>query len=410
MTISTNQDQVLFLARALHAPWNEGTRVIARDLARVAGSLRPVRALSLTQEHYLGQPGADMLVEHVVTRLPYGARGDYAALRQITRAVDRLMAGERGGVAHLVGMPLALAPWLRRRGVAVVAHVTLARQAYRGPVERLRAAIGWRCFDRWVDAYACTSEAVRGALARQGYPAAKLKVVPPPIDVGRFHRVERSAARRMLGLPENGFLVAYIGTVSPLRFPAEQVLRALTLAAERIADLRLAIFAPVGTHPYNLAWAAGHVRRAAALSTLPESIEPRDLDEEHKIALYCAADVMLLPFSAPVAVEPPLTLLEAMACQATVAVAPAANCSQIVADRWNGMAYSSPDDLARRLAELHTTSEAGRRALGAAARASIVEHYSFASVTRELAGLWAELGQVRNVNVGIRSSGVESAV
>jgi hypothetical protein len=62
------------------------------------------------------------------------------------------------------------------------------------------------------------------------------------------------------------------------------------------------------------------------------------------------------------------------------------------------------------LAELHTTSEAGRRALGAAARASIVEHYSFASVTRELAGLWAELGQVRNVNVGIRSSGVESAV
>lgn len=406
--MSTAESTILFLARALHAPWNEGTRVIARDLARVAASLRPLRALSLTQEHYLGQPGADIPVEHVVTRLPYGARGDYAALRQITCAVDRLIGAQPAGVAHLVGMPLALAPWLRRRGLATVAHITLARQAYRGPVERLRAAIGWRCFDRWVDAYACTSEAVRAALARQGYPQAKLKVVPPPIDVGRFHRVERTAARRALGLSEDGFLVAYIGTVSPLRFPAEQVLRALRLAAEQIRDLRLAIFAPVGTHPYNLAWAAGHVRRAAALSTLPVSIEPRDLDEEQKIALYCAADVVLLPFSAPVAVEPPLTLLEAMACQATVAVAPAANCSKIVADRWNGIAYSSPDDLARRLVELQSMREPGRRALGAAARASVVEHYSFASVARELSGLWAELGTSRSAGQRVHAPVAES--
>jgi len=165
--------------------------------------------------------------------------------------------------------------------------------------------------------------------------------------------------------------------------------------------------APVGTHPYNLAWAAGHVRRAAALSTLPVAIEPRDLNEEQKIALYCAADVVLLPFSASVAVEPPLTLLEAMACQATVAVAPAANRSRIVADRWNGIAYSSPDDLARRLIELHAMSQPGRRALGAAARSSIVESYSFASVARELTGLWGELDATRGANAGRHTSGAE---
>ncbi|HEU5098386.1 MAG TPA: glycosyltransferase, partial [Roseiflexaceae bacterium] len=250
---------------------------------------------------------------------------------------------------------------------------------------------GWRCFDRWIDAYACTSEAVRAALAAQGYPEAKLKVVPPPIDVGRFHRADRATARRALGLPEAGFLVAYIGTVSPLRFPAEDVLRALTLAAEHVPDLGLAIFAPVGTHPYNLAWADGHVRRAAALSRLPVAIEPRDLGQEQKIALYCAADVVLLPFTAPVAVEPPLTLLEAMACQATVAVAPAANRSQVVADRWNGISYRSPDELARRLIELQAMSEVGRRALGVAARASVVENHSFASVARDLISLWGEL-------------------
>src|SRR5262249_6391322 len=259
-----------------------------------------------------------------------------------------------------------------------------ARQAYRGPIERLRAAIGWRCFDRWVDVYACTSENVRAALVAQGYPTAKLRVVRPPIDVGRFHRFDRAAARRALGLPEEAFLVVYIGTISPLRFPADTVMRALTLAAEHIPSLSLALFAPIGTHPYNLAWAAGHVRRAVALSALPVAIELRDLDEEQKIALYCASDIVLLPFGAPVAVEPPLTLLEAMACQAVVAAAPAANRSQIIADRWNGIAYSSPEDLARHLAQLHALGQPIQRALGAAARASVVERYSFASVAQVL--------------------------
>jgi glycosyltransferase involved in cell wall biosynthesis len=392
MTYQPNENTALILARALHAPWNEGTRVIGRDLARVAGSLRPLRALSLTHEQYIGQPDASPAVEHIATRWPYGARGDYAALRPITRAVEAILASESVGVAHLAGLPLALAPWLRRRGIPVVAHVTLARQSYRGPVERLRAAAGWRCFDRWVDAYACTSQAVSDGLAAQGYPAAKLKIVPPPIDVGRFHRVDRAAARCALGLPEDAFLVVYIGTVSPLRFPADQVLRALTLAAAHIPNLSLAVFAPVGTHPYNLTWAAGHVRRAVAGSALPVSVEPRDLSEEQKIALYCAADVVLLPFSAPVAVEPPLTLLEAMACQATVAVAPAANRSQIVANRWNGIAYCSPEDLARRLVQLHGLGEPVQRALGGAARASVVERYSFAAVAQVLAGLWRDLG------------------
>jgi glycosyltransferase involved in cell wall biosynthesis len=395
MTYTNNEPTALLLARALHAPWNEGTRVIGRDLARVAGSLRPLRTLSLTHDQYIGQPNASLAIEHIATRHPYGARSDYAALSPITRAVETILAGETVGVAHLVGLPLALAPWLRRRGIPVVSHVTLAQQSYRGPVERLRAAVGWRCFDRWVDAYACTSQAVSDALAAQGYPATKLRVVPPPIDVGRFHRVDRAVARRALGLPEEAFLVVYIGTISPLRFPAEQVLRALSLAAVHIPNLSLAVFAPIGTHPYNLAWAAGHVRRAVLGSALPVSVEPRDLSEEQKIALYGAADVVLLPFSAPVAVEPPLTLLEAMACQATVAVTPAANRSQIIANRWNGIAYSAPEDLSQRLVQLHALGAPVQRALGTAARASVVERYSFAAVAQVLAGLWQDLGEAR---------------
>src|SRR3954452_22118833 len=94
MIYQPNENTALLLARALHAPWNEGTRVIGRDLARVAGSLRPVRALSLTQAQYTSRPDASLSVEHIATSLPYGTRGDYAALRPLTRAVEAILASE----------------------------------------------------------------------------------------------------------------------------------------------------------------------------------------------------------------------------------------------------------------------------------------------------------------------------
>jgi glycosyltransferase involved in cell wall biosynthesis len=388
---------VLILGRALHAPWNEGTRVIGRNLARAASALRPVRVVSLTREQFRGQPGDDLPIDHIYTRRPYGARGDYTALPRIAQAIAALSPSHGVAAAHLVGLPLALAPWLRRRGARVVAHITLAHQAYRGPVERLRAAAGWRCFDRWVDAYACTSAQVMAELIAQGYPAVKLCVVPPPVDIERFRPIGRAAARHQLGLPQNAFLVAYIGTISPLRLPAAEVLRALHLAAADIPNLRLAVFAPVSTHPYNLAWAEGHVRGAAASSALPVEVDLRDLDEAQKAALYSAADVVLLPFKAPVAVEPPLTLLEAMACETAVVVAPYANRSQIVSDGWNGMIFSSPEELAARLRQLAALDAPRRAALGSAARASVEERHSFAAVAQAMAALWTALADTRGV-------------
>ncbi len=391
MAHQRDKDPILVLGRGLHRPWNEGTRLIARDVARAASTLRPVHVVSLTHEQFRTSPSDRLHIRHVYTQFSYGAWGDYVALPRIARTIQALHTGSRIGVAHLIGIPLALAPWLRRHGIRIVAHVPLAEHSYRDPAERMRAALGWRIFDRWVDAYACTSEHVRAQLAALGYPAAKLRSVPAPVDLQAFQRADRAAARAALGLPAGDFVVAYMGTISPLRFPAHAVLRALCIAADDIPNLRLAVCAPVSTHPYNVAWASGHLRQAISASGLPASLELRDLTEEQKTALYSAADVVLLPFSAPVAVEPPLTLLEAMACQALVVAAPAANRSRIVVDGANGATFDSPEELAVRLKQLHTLLAPQRAALGAAARATVVEQHSFTAVTRALAATWAAL-------------------
>jgi glycosyltransferase involved in cell wall biosynthesis len=384
------ESSILVLGRALHAPWNEGTRVIGRDIRRVACLVRPAQALSLTHASFHGGQGDEPHTEHLYTHAPYGALSDYTALRWVARAARSILDNRNFGAVHLVGLPLALAPWLRSRA-PVVAHVVLAQHSYHSPVERLRAGLGWRCFDPWIDAYACSSRHVCEQLAARGYPEAKLHVVPPPIDVGRFRPADRAAARHALGLPADTFLVAYIGTISPLRFPAGLVLQALETAARHIPRLSLAVFAPVCTHPYNAIWADQQLRPASAGSPLPVSLQLRDLTEEQKITLYSAADVVLLPFAAPVAVEPPLTLLEAMSCGAAVAVAPAANRSQLIADQGNGVVFGSPEQLAQRLAQLHAGGASYRARLGAAARASVIEQHSFVAVARSLAALWGRI-------------------
>ena len=101
---------------------------------------------------------------------------------------------------------------------------------------------------------------------------------------------------------------------------------------------------------------------------------------------------MLLPFAAPVAVEPPLTLLEALACGATVLAAPDANRSGIVEHGRTGMTYDGEEALAARLVELAALGPEGRAALGDAGRELVVGTFGHAAALAALERLWSAVG------------------
>jgi len=392
----------IVIGRGLHAPWNEGTRVIARNIGaavRDAGHESQTISLSNSATFKAGDETSN-LIHHIPSRISsrasLAAISDYCYLLRTARAIRRTEISSESRVYHLVNLPLALALFVRKPRQRVVAHVTFSRQIYAPAIERMRAELGWRIFGRWVDAYACTSEQIRRDLARRGYDPRKLHIVPPPIDLQIFHDAGYSDARRRLGWDPAAFVVLYIGTVSPLRFPAPDVLEALHLAAPDVPGLALKVFAPIATHKYNTTWADDNVRRAAQGATIPVSVNLEDLTEERKVLLYSAADVVLLPFTAPVAVEPPLTLLEAMACQAAVAVAPSANCSNVVSDGINGVQYDSTLELATCLKRLFDMGPLGRAALGHSAHATIDHRYSFKAAARAIEAMWLAIGLRRD--------------
>jgi glycosyltransferase involved in cell wall biosynthesis len=369
--------------------------VIARSVAELAAEVRPVRVVSLTRPEFLGDaPGAIAGAVHVEARAA-GAAGEFRALPAILRTARRVLREQPSAVAHLIGLPYAVAPVLRRSGVRVVVHATLGGHVYQGRVDRLRDAAG-RLFDPWIDAYACASETVRASLAAAGHAQRRLQLFGPPTDERVFAPRDRGEARRTLGLPPDAFLVVYIGTVSPMRFPAPAIGEALVRAAARIGEqpgtVLLEAFAPVGTHGYNVAWARDNVGAAAAATGAPLGVRLQDLDDEGKALAYSAADVVLLPFAAPVAVEPPLTLLEALSCGAAVLAAPDANRSGIVEHGRTGLTYDGPEQLAARLCELHALGPEWRAALGAAGRAEVVGRFGRAAALTALEDVWRAAG------------------
>ncbi len=391
--IGCEHSAALVLGRALHQPWNEGTRVIGRDTAHMMKSLRPVQVVSLTQEQFRHMNDEALDVHHVYTHMAQNVLGDNLALSMLMREVHQLIHVVPTGVAHFIGAPLGLAPFLHHEGIRVVQHVLLVEQAYQNAVERLRGMLGWRLHRHWIDAYACAAAPVRDVLLQRGLPPEKVHVVPPATDTRLFSRTSRSEARARLGWSPESFMVVYIGTVSPLRFPGKLIMRALNLARQTIPELELAIFAPLMTHAYNQEWVESNVLRSAMGTQVPIDLRLVDMSEEEKRLVYSAADVMLFPFMAPVAVEPPLTLLEAMACGSIVAAAPYANKSAIVTHAQNGWLFNNQQSLVQAVQHTAEMPNPQRKAMGQAARATIIDGYSRTAAERAIQQLWNTIEQ-----------------
>jgi glycosyltransferase involved in cell wall biosynthesis len=376
---------VLVVGRTLHEPFNEGTRVIGRNLAlAVARSGHRAQIISLSEPGYAGATEvAGVPLHHVVRRPTRSPLGDYRAVPALAAAVRGAAAAGALNRIHLIGVPLILAGAVRHQARTIVNHVVLhAAQTGLPATDRVREMLGWRVADRWIDGHAATSETVRAALEDDGWNGAKLSVLEPAIDTDRF-------IRHTAEPPLPGTLrILYVGNIAPERFPAADVVRLLEAVAARSAvRLQLDVFAPITFRPDNARWAARFPRS----ETVGVSVHLEDLTEHRKVEVYSRADVALYPFTRPVAVEPPLTVLETMACGTVPIVTTPANRSAIVEDGRTGLTCRNLEALATALLRFAGLSAAERASMGHAAREAVVRRFGFGAIASDAELLWRGL-------------------
>ncbi|SCF36604.1 D-inositol-3-phosphate glycosyltransferase [Micromonospora mirobrigensis] len=205
----------------------------------------------------------------------------------------------------------------------------------------------------------------RDLLDRYDADPDRVAVVEPGVDLDRFRppagdrQAAALAARRRLGLPTDGYVVAFVGRIQPLKAP-DVLIRAV--AALRRRDPRLADQVTVvicgGPSGSGLDRPTALIELAASLGVTDRVcfLPPRTGDDLP--ALYRAADVVAVPSHNE---SFGLVALEAQACGTPVVAAARGGLVTAVRDGVSGVLVDShdPDDWARTLSRL--LPDRGRR-------------------------------------------------
>jgi len=185
-------------------------------------------------------------------------------------------------------------------------------------------------------------------LERIGVDKEKIRVVYPPIDTELYRPRRKELIRSQLDLPTKAKVILYIGGLKRTRFPNETVLGAMKKLAKEIPEALLLVFTPRS---------ALNIKRILEISSLSRNIDmyARDLTDSDKSEIYSLADVFLFPnFAAGTAIEPPLTVLEAMSSGTPVVAPKTPSLEEILTDNKNGFLFeaNSSEALANKLTEV----------------------------------------------------------
>jgi D-inositol-3-phosphate glycosyltransferase len=224
----------------------------------------------------------------------------------------------------------------------------------------------------------------------EGYDAnpAAVHVVPPGVDLEVFRPGEASTARTRLGVPPDGFLLAFVGRIQPLKAP-DVLLRAAAELVGRDPVLRARLVVAVVGGPSGTGLRAPeHLQQLAidlGIAELVRFVDP--LPAPALAEIYRAADLVAVPsyhesFG--------LVALEAQACGTPVVAAAVGGLRTAVADGVSGVLVDghNPSHWAQALRTL--LAEPARRArlgVGAVRHASA---FGWSAAAAATSGVYAD--------------------
>ena len=311
-------------------------------------------------------------------------------IRAIVR-LARLIRDERPAILHThtakAGAVGRLAALLAGRSRPPIIVHTFHGHVLRGYFNRV-ATLGFRTLERllasWTTALIAVSPEVRDDLVALGVaPATKFTVVRLGIElderVGTGDPARRAETRRQLGVPEEGFVVGWVGRMTAVK-RTDDVLLALRRLVDLGVDARLCL---VGDGPDRdglecRAHELGVAKRCLFLGY-----------QEDVGAFYDAVDAVILPSANE---GTPVSVIEALAAGRPAVATRVGGVPDVVRDGVDGFLVDvgDVDSLAARLAELAADPER-RTAMGAAGRERVLARYAVGRLVDDVDRLYRSL-------------------
>jgi D-inositol-3-phosphate glycosyltransferase len=125
---------------------------------------------------------------------------------------------------------------------------------------------------------------------------AKVEVVHPGVDLGRFRPLDTAAARAALGLPHDAAVLLFAGRIQPLKAP-DVLLRAVAVLLHRLPTLRRRLVVPVVGGPSGSGLdrpeSLAALARELGISDVVRFVPPVSQDELAE--WYAAATLVAVP-------------------------------------------------------------------------------------------------------------------
>lgn len=249
-------------------------------------------------------------------------------------------------------------------------------------IPHLRGRYMLRLFGNKADLFIASSQGVAQYLEGHGISKEKVAIVYPPVDTELYKPLSKYPVRSQLDLPKENKIILYIGNLKPTRFPEDKILRVMEELAKEIPETLFLIFAPKNNLNIER---ANQIRMKAETLGLVDKVKVRveNLSEKEKTSIYAASDVFFFPESGSrAAVEPPLTVLEAMASGRVVLAPKLSASSELITDRRNGFLFEQKDfnnSLARKFADILTNKEL-RTSVSRCARQTVEQKLSLLTI------------------------------
>jgi len=354
---------ICFAGYGISSPWNEGKRVVSRNMI---DALKKYTDLDISVVSSIGKKEEKMRgVEYANTTwlTRYTRYCDPLRDAAMIRLINSIDKRKNIDIIHLLNAHFPVfSLYGKTKRKKVIA------QFFGNPhfniLKRLRVP-------RAIDMYITTSAEI-GWLDDLG--VKNFQRINPPINTDLFKPMDKQKARKLLNLPEDKFIVLYMGNLEEVRFSLSFTEEVKFLREQN--NLLL-----IHANLVDTDW----LKKSNILHKKNVILKREILREEQKSYVYNAADAFILPFSKKMnaykhvfVIDPPITMLEAMSCGVPVIAPDVFSIPEIIKDGYNG--YITPlGDFKKVDTILHYVSKEGDEedSINTNARKTILNDFSY---------------------------------
>jgi len=236
----------------------------------------------------------------------------------------------------------------------------------------------------------------RHLIERYGADPARIRVIPPGVDLERFHPLPPAQAKEHVGLDPHCRIILFVGRIEPLK-GIDTLLWAISLIARKQPDLICGVCVPIiGGNPYRVEDNDEMVRLQALREALGIGEVVTFLGAQDQDVLqyyYAAAEMVVMPSDYE---SFGMVALEAMACGTPVIASDVGGLAHLVRHGRTGYRVPprDPGALAEKITRL-LTDEGLRRRMGQRA-ACFAEGYAWPLIADRIEAVYAEVLKPHN--------------